>query len=98
MTAVDDFLAAARLRVARMDAVDRRTGLATPAEVSPLEQLRVAILAAKGGLATEDWDCVAESVVMLEALLDLVTDEEWRRPGVVGAPPARHDKGGHDAP
>ena len=51
------------------DAADRSVGFATPAEAGDPAYLATALEAIKAGGKIQDWDLVAEGVVMLEDLL-----------------------------
>lgn len=52
----------------KRDASDTELGFATPAEDGPARHLATALEAIRAGGTREDWDCVAEGVVMLEDL------------------------------
>ena len=65
----DEHLEKARRMNAERDITDREHGFATPARVGPTGYLATALEAIKAGGKMEDWDSVAEGVVMLEDLL-----------------------------
>lgn len=51
------------------DAIDAEHGVATPARMGGISYLATALEAIKAGGAMQDWDLVAEGVVMLEDYL-----------------------------
>jgi len=70
MQDVKPMLAEATLRVAKMDAIDHENGWAAPGDVSsPLTvDLATGVMAVIAGMTTEDWNTVAEGVVLLQRL------------------------------
>lgn len=64
-TRAQELIGAAIERVAAFDAIDKRHGMATPADVGVTEIIRTAEAALVAALNTEDWTCVADAVVML---------------------------------
>jgi hypothetical protein len=68
---LDRLLAAARETVDMMDRTDRQAGFASVTDLipnHPAEVMRCIMEALKAGIATNDWTCVAEGVIMLQDL------------------------------
>ena len=65
----EDRLQKAKRTNTKRDALDRGMGFATPSETELPIYLATALEAVKAGGKLEDWDFVAEGVVMLEELL-----------------------------
>lgn len=58
----------ARATVKMMDKTDKKGGFATHLEVPLDTGLRTVIAAVGGGIAMQNWDCVAEGLVMLQEI------------------------------
>ena len=66
----DRLMKRARQTNDRRDAVDRTVGFGTPLDCGPLEALRTVDSALEAGIKTGDWNCVAEGLDMLRAILN----------------------------
>lgn len=62
---LQEILAKAKAFNARLDQIDRHNGNPTLQEVGPTQELGVAIAAIEAGIATDQWDCIAQGLVML---------------------------------
>ncbi len=58
-------IATARATNRRRDEIEHAAGLAAPGEGDQAMALRTVVCALEAGLRTQDWDCIAEALVML---------------------------------
>ena len=65
----DKIMAKAKKTNAKRDKDERDSGFAAPMDNGPFQYLRTAAAAIESGIKTDDWDSVAEGLVMIEDIL-----------------------------
>jgi hypothetical protein len=78
-TQFDALMDAARRTNAERDQIDRQAGNSTPLETGPLGHITTIIAALRAGIRRQRWDCIAESLAMLEEIQALLLHAEQRR-------------------
>jgi hypothetical protein len=62
----------ARIRANLMDKIDHDAGYATPADVGAMHMLRTGIGAIECGITRDEWDAVADGLLLLHQCRDSV--------------------------
>ena len=69
----DTIMRKAEARMNELSAIERATGYTSPANCPPEVELRTVEAALECAIQTNDWDCVAEGLVMLKDATRKVT-------------------------